>query len=139
MRKTFILFSLKSPWLIFYLFGIFYLGSHPFHRSPAPSISPPVNPGVLVLPSRQRQPPDIPSFTATLTPPPRPIPLPQTAPVTQPVTPFSHITSLVARSEERQSRLHQPMTRIEFQRLYGRRAYESWKWRWNGAKRNERR
>jgi hypothetical protein len=45
----------------------------------------------------------------------------------------------MARSEERQTRLQRPMTRTECIRIYGRQSYENWKWRWNGAKRGERR
>ena len=45
----------------------------------------------------------------------------------------------MARSEERRNRFQQPMTRSEFIRVHGRQSYENWKWRWNGAKRGERR
>jgi len=45
----------------------------------------------------------------------------------------------MTRSVERQTRLQQPMTRSEHIRTFGRKSYNNWKWKWNGATRGERR
>jgi len=118
--------------------GIFILAPRPFRRSPAPSISLPVNPGVLVLPSHQRH-----QFN---TPPSRTVSVPQTAPTIalprQPITPSNTsnpVTTFMARSEECQARFQQEMTRSKFIRYFGHKSYEKYKWRWNGAPRNARR
>ena len=45
----------------------------------------------------------------------------------------------MTRSVERQNRLQQPMTRSEHIRIFGRKSYNNWKWKWDGAARGVRR
>lgn len=105
------------------LFGIFLLDSCRHHRSLAPSPVP----------------------TSAVTPSPQIISSPQTAPtIIRPQqiatpTPSAHVASFMARSAERRAQQQQKMTRSEFLKKYGQTSYNIWKWRWNGAKRGERR
>ena len=102
---------------------VFILGRYYSLRSSAPS---PVPTSTILL------------STACSTPPPQIVtPLtPQTIPTSS--APCM-VETFMARSVERRNRLQQPMTRSEHIRFFGRRSYESWKWKWDGAARGERR
>jgi hypothetical protein len=108
--------------------GILSLGPRHFHRSLAPS---PVPSSTILL------------STAAYTPPPQPISTPQTAPAAiiqqrqQPVTPSTAPCPISTWNEDRWNALHRPMTRTEFIRIHGHRAYKRHKGRWTGAQRGE--
>lgn len=49
------------------------------------------------------------------------------------------VHSFLTRSQEHLRNIVQPMTRTEFRQTYGHRLYRQYEWRWNGARRGERR
>ena len=72
-----------------------------------------------------------------------PITITPAQPTTQVTTDSDPAATFVAnylnRSRLRLQARDQPQTRTEFVRRYGKACYEKFKWRWDGAKRNERR
>ena len=95
------------------LFGYFILECYYSRRSPAPSPSP----------------------TIVTTPPPQNISIRN---VTTPIT-IASPEVLLQQSRDRLTQINSPMTRTEFLQRYGQSLFNRHKYRWDGAKRGERR